>query len=101
LQVNKDKKVEMERLQAELAAAKRTLGNAEGRAEQMKIELEGVKSKKNDLLKDLQVAKADAVLVVDIQKRISKVPAGLADGSTLLAQVLYMASCKHSVWSYR
>jgi chromosome segregation ATPase len=101
VQVNKDKKNEVERLQAERAATKLSLTSTETRAEQLARELADAKSKHRSTLEDLQAAKADSALVADIQKRISKAPAGFAEGSTALAQVCSPVHDYMPVWIQR
>lgn len=91
--MNKEKKAEAESMQALLATAKRGKGDAERRAEQLAGELAALKQKGAELVQALEVAEKASALVLDIEKRVRKAPAGLVEGGTLPEQVRF-ARCR-------
>ena len=82
LQVSRDKKVELERLQAEHAAAKQAHSAAERKCEQLERELASLKKRVAEAAQQLTAAKAAQEQLGDVARRLASAPTGFLAGTT-------------------
>lgn len=99
--MNKEKKVEAESLQAQLATSKHAGEAAGQRGEQAQRELAAAKGKAVDLGSKLKAAERDREVLGLLRKALGALPSWMAAGDTPLQKVLRCHRICHSVLGKR
>lgn len=87
MQVLKEKKGEVEHLQAQLASGRRTLTDTERKGELVSKELREAKARGDQLGKELGLVRQDITVLAAIFEHLKAAPAGLLQGETPVKQV--------------